>query len=199
MYGAFFEIAQCRKSQPRSQNQPKARTRLPASAPRSAKRPGSHSMRSASLAFLVCAVSTWIAWVIRKDLPAPDETETVRQIWLWQGFAAMAAIDAGTIAVLRLQGRYRCRLTNHLTIILAFAILAHTAGAFAYATRNYSALIMYDYAVTILTLAQIAVFGWWLGSRNGRRDRRYAPRSTRPHGAGRSVALRHKSHAAHNR
>lgn len=136
-------------------------------------------MRGASVGFgalLICAITTVVSWGFRFDLPADDGTELVRQINLWQGFAAMSAIDALTIMLLRWHGKCYKRLTNPLTIILSCSIINHAYGAFAYAARNFQALSIYDGIVMVIALAQIAVFFWWWGSRHGRRDRRYHPR-----------------------
>lgn len=147
----------------------------------------------------VCVLGTLVGSIIRYGLPPHDTTEAIRQIYLWQGFAAMGLIDAATIAMIRWHGKCYPRLTNPITIILALAIITHAIGAFLYAAGDYGSLAVYDVVVAALTLAQVVVFGWWSTSRHGRRDRRFHPRTPTVNFLGRAVALRNKSHKAHPR
>jgi len=136
-----------------------------------------HSIWGALGTLVICILATVAAAGIRADLPAWDGTEYIRQITLWQGYAAMSAIDAITIIAIRLQGKCYPRLTNPMTIVLALSIINHAYGAFSYAAYNTTGLEIYDIFVLVITLAQITVFSWWWISRNGRRDRRFSTRS----------------------
>lgn len=153
-------------------------------------------MAEAALVFLICAVSTYTGYHIREDLPPFADDLLTKQIYLFNGFGMMALIDAATISIIRW---HKIKLlTNPLTIILALSILAHTFGALLFASGHYGMLAVYDWLIVALTFAQVAVFGWWWGSRNGRRDRRACRRAPSINLNGGSFSLRHNSHKAHH-
>lgn len=154
-------------------------------------------MFEAALVFLVCAVGTIAGYEIREALPPFSDDQATRLAYLWNGFGMAALIDAATIPIIRW---HNIRLlTNPLTTILALAIIAHTLGAFLFVSGHYGLIGAYDLVIDVLTLAQIAVFGWWWGSRNGRRDRRACRRTPSLNLNGRPFALRDTPHKAHHR
>ena len=145
----------------------------------------------------ICALVTIAAAIIRADIPADDGSEYARQMSLWFGFVAMAALDALTIFLIRWHGKCIRHLTNPLTIVLSLSILNHAYGAFLYASRQSEMLAGYDLFINVIAAMQAGVFlWWWRGRKHGRRDRRFHPRTPSINLRNSSMPLRHNQRMA---